>query len=134
MGLQVGNKSGGRSVLLRFFLYPAVENTQRFSLATYYSNLPNYQVLSHPCITFHNISLSPLLAILYKTKLFIDNKYIHPISCFLPVIVANRNNNRIIPTCAGQPSPWFSTERWLYQLAAIVAYRQLLIPSSLSVP
>jgi hypothetical protein len=26
MGLQVGNKSAGRSVLLRFFLYPAVEN------------------------------------------------------------------------------------------------------------
>jgi len=26
MGLQVGNKSVGRSVLLRFFLYPAVEN------------------------------------------------------------------------------------------------------------
>jgi hypothetical protein len=26
MGLRVGNKSAGRSVLLRFFLYPAVEN------------------------------------------------------------------------------------------------------------
>jgi hypothetical protein len=26
MGLQVGDKSAGRSVLLRFFLYPAVEN------------------------------------------------------------------------------------------------------------
>jgi hypothetical protein len=26
MGLQVGNKSAGRSALLRFFLYPAVEN------------------------------------------------------------------------------------------------------------
>jgi hypothetical protein len=26
MGLQAGNKSAGRSVLLRFFLYPAVEN------------------------------------------------------------------------------------------------------------
>jgi len=26
MGLQVGNKSAGRSVLLRLFLYPAVEN------------------------------------------------------------------------------------------------------------
>jgi len=26
MGLQVGSKSAGRSVLLRFFLYPAVEN------------------------------------------------------------------------------------------------------------
>jgi hypothetical protein len=26
MGLQVGIKSAGRSVLLRFFLYPAVEN------------------------------------------------------------------------------------------------------------
>jgi hypothetical protein len=26
MGLKVGNKSAGRSVLLRFFLYPAVEN------------------------------------------------------------------------------------------------------------
>jgi len=26
MGLQVGNKSAGRSVPLRFFLYPAVEN------------------------------------------------------------------------------------------------------------
>jgi len=26
MGLQVGNKSAGRSVLLRFFLYPTVEN------------------------------------------------------------------------------------------------------------
>jgi hypothetical protein len=26
MGLQVGNKSAGRSVLLRFFLYPAVAN------------------------------------------------------------------------------------------------------------
>jgi hypothetical protein len=26
MGLQVGNKSAGRSGFLRFFLYPAVEN------------------------------------------------------------------------------------------------------------
>jgi hypothetical protein len=26
MGLQVGNKSAGRIVLSRFFLYPAVEN------------------------------------------------------------------------------------------------------------
>jgi hypothetical protein len=26
MGLQVENKSAGRSFLLRFFLYPAVEN------------------------------------------------------------------------------------------------------------
>jgi len=26
MGVQVGNKSAGRSVLLRFLLYPAVEN------------------------------------------------------------------------------------------------------------
>jgi len=26
MGLQVQNRSAGRSVLLRFFLYPAVEN------------------------------------------------------------------------------------------------------------
>jgi hypothetical protein len=26
MGLQVGSKSAGRSVLLRFFLYPAVDN------------------------------------------------------------------------------------------------------------
>jgi hypothetical protein len=26
MGLQLGNKSAGRSVLLRFFLYPAVES------------------------------------------------------------------------------------------------------------
>jgi hypothetical protein len=26
MGLKVGNKSAGRSILLRFFLYPAVEN------------------------------------------------------------------------------------------------------------
>jgi hypothetical protein len=26
MGLQVGNKSAGRSVLMRFFMYPAVEN------------------------------------------------------------------------------------------------------------
>jgi hypothetical protein len=26
MGLQVGSKSAGRSVLLMFFLYPAVEN------------------------------------------------------------------------------------------------------------
>jgi hypothetical protein len=26
MGLKVGNKSAARSVLLRFFLYPAVEN------------------------------------------------------------------------------------------------------------
>jgi hypothetical protein len=26
MGLQVGKKSAGKSVLLRYFLYPAVEN------------------------------------------------------------------------------------------------------------
>jgi len=39
MGLQVGNKSAGRSVLLRFFLYPAVANIQEklFSTGIYTS-------------------------------------------------------------------------------------------------
>jgi hypothetical protein len=60
MGLQVGNKSAGRSVPLRFFLYPAVENIPGGiifyrGLQTYHTRAEDWKITLFPNLSSQSL-------------------------------------------------------------------------------